>query len=362
MVTICSHGKIWGSFASVTTYKAESIYNSGFALTRYISEKYGEDKLKEITVNLGDLTRLNSEGAFEKAIGKSGSKLYDEWKAFLKQDYKTRVEPINQLEVQGKLIADVGFANYYPQFSPDGKKITYLSNKTYDYGSTSMFIHNVNSKSDDEMLIASVSGAYNWSPDGKKIIFSRRNKPNIHDAVVFDLFEYDISSETETQLTSGLRAHAPAYSGDGKRICFVRNSDGTQNLFIAPAPNGKKLNKSEIKQLTSFTNGEQIYAPKWSPVHNNIVFDYSKEGSRQIAEINVDSKEILFMFNDPAADFRSPVYTKNGESIIFASDITGIYNIYKYDLIKKCPHVKRKQHCIYAAAYKCFRGRFYAFC
>lgn len=322
-----------GQFASVTTYKAESIYNSGFALTRYISEKYGEDKLKEITVNLGDLTRLNSEGAFEKAIGKSGSKLYDEWKAFLKQDYKTRVEPINQLEVQGKLIADVGFANYYPQFSPDGKKITYLSNKTYDYGSTSMFIHNVNSKSDDEMLIASVSGAYNWSPDGKKIIFSRRNKPNIHDAVVFDLFEYDISSETETQLTSGLRAHAPAYSGDGKWICFVRNSDGTQNLFIAPAPNGKKLNKSEIKQLTSFTNGEQIYAPKWSPVHNNIVFDYSKEGSRQIAEINVDSKEILFMFNDPAADFRSPVYTKNGESIIFASDITGIYNIYKYDLI-----------------------------
>lgn len=322
-----------GQFASVTTYKAESIYNSGFALSRYIAEKYGEDKLREVSENLGDLTRINSEGAFKKAIGKDGSDLYDEWKAYLKQDYKEKVAGIKQLQVEGKIIADVGFANYYPQFSPDGKKITYLSNKEYDYGSTSMFVHNVGSGKDDELLIASVSGAYNWSPDGKKIIFSRRNKPNIHDAVVFDMYEYDVAKEEETQLSNGLRAHAPAYSGDGKWICFVRNNDGTQNLFIAPAPNGKMISKDQIKQLTTYTNGEQVYAPKWSPVNNTIVYDYSKEDSRKICEINVDSREITFIFNDPAIDFRSPVYSKDGASIYFASDKTGIYNIYKYDLI-----------------------------
>lgn len=322
-----------GQFASVTTYKAESIYNSGFALSRYIAEKYGEDKLREVSENLGDLTRINSEGAFKKAIGKSGSDLYDEWKAFLKQDYKDKVAGIRQLQVEGKIIADVGFANYYPQFSPDGKKITYLSNKEYDYGSTSMYVHNVGSGKEDEMLIASVSGAYSWSPDGKKIIFSRRNKPNIHDAVVFDMYEYDVAKEEETQLSNGLRAHAPAYSGDGKWICFVRNNDGTQNLFIAPAPNGKMISKDQIKQLTTYTNGEQVYAPKWSPVNNTIVYDYSKEDSRKICEINVDTKEVTFIFSDPAIDFRSPVYSKDGASIYFASDRTGIYNIYKYDLI-----------------------------
>ncbi len=322
-----------GQFASVTTYKAESIYNSGFALVRYISEKYGEDKLKEVSVNLGDITRLNSEGAFKKAIGKDGSDLYKEWKAFLKQDYKNKVANIKKFQVDGKIIADVGFANYYPQFSPDGKKITYLSNKEYDYGSTSLFVHSVSGSKEDELMIASVSGSYDWSPDCKKIIFSRRNKPNIHDAVVFDLFEFDISKKEETQLTNGLRAHAPAYSADGKWICFVRNHDGTQNLFIAPTPNGKMLNNKDIQQITSFTHGEQVYAPKWSPVNNNIVYDYSKEGSRKICEINVDSREVTIIFNDPTIDFRSPVYTKDGLSIIFASDNTGIYNIYKYDLI-----------------------------
>jgi Tol biopolymer transport system component len=322
-----------GQFASVTTYKAESIYNSGFALVRYIAEKYGEDKLKEISAYMGDFTRLNSEGAFKKAIGKSGYELYNEWKAYLIKDYQNRISGIKNYPVEGKLIANVGFANYYPQFSPDGKKISYLSNKTYDYGATSLFIHEVNSKSDDELIIPSVSGSYSWSPDGNKIIFSRRNKPNIHHAVVFDLFEYDFKNQTQTQLTNNLRAHAPAYSNDGNYICFVINKDGTQNLCIAPNPKGKTLKKSDIKQITNFTNGEQIYAPKWSPVNKNIIFDYSKEGSRQIAEINTETKEINFILSDSDIDFRSPVYTHDGLSIIFASDISGIFNIYKFDLI-----------------------------
>ena len=38
-----------------TSLGNESVYNSGFALTRYISQKYGEDKLREITRALGKL-------------------------------------------------------------------------------------------------------------------------------------------------------------------------------------------------------------------------------------------------------------------------------------------------------------------
>ena len=320
-----------GQFASVTTYKAESIYNSGFALTRYIAEKYGEDKLRLVSENLGDILRLNSEGAFDKALGKSGSDLYKEWKAYLKKDYKNRVENIKKVHVEGDIIAKVGFANYFPQFSPDGKKITYLSNKDYDYGATSLFVNYVNSKNDDELLIAGVSGGYSWSPDGKKIIFSRRNKPTIHDAVVFDLYEYDIAKEEETQLSSRLRAHAPSYSPDGKLISFVRNNDGTQNLYTGPA--GKKLDKNDIKQITHFTNGEQIYSPRWSPDGKNIIFDYSKHDLRSIHMVNVETGAVDFVFDDPNIDFRSPVYSADGLSIFFASDKTGIFNIYKYDLV-----------------------------
>lgn len=318
-----------GQFASVTTISAESVYNHGFALVRYIAAKYGEDKLKDISKYLGDILTFNSESAFKKAIGKSGKELYDEWKLYLKNDYKNKIKNLENNLVQGKQIAKVGFANYFPQFSPDGKKISYLSNKDYDYGATSLFIHKTGGK-DDEMIIAGVSGNYSWSPDGKKIVFARRNKPTIHEKSIFDLYEFDIGKKEENKITTNLRAHAPSFSYDGKQICFVINKDGTQNLFIAKYPNDKKI--KEITQLTGYTNGEQIYSPKWSPDGKYIIYDYSKNDGRSINRIEVSSVVIEPLFEENNIDFRSPVYSGDGKYIYLASDLTGIYNIYRYDL------------------------------
>ncbi len=44
-----------GQFSSITSLKAESIYNLGYALTRYIAMKYGEDKLR---IDFGKSRRL----------------------------------------------------------------------------------------------------------------------------------------------------------------------------------------------------------------------------------------------------------------------------------------------------------------
>lgn len=336
-----------GQFASVTTYKAESIYNHGFALVRYISEKYGENKLKEISKNLGEILTYNSESAFKRAIGKTGKELYREWKSYLEKDYKERTANLKGFLIEGEPIAKIGFANYYPQFSPDGKKISYLSNKTSDYGSTSLFIHNLNSNKKDEILVTSVSGNYGWSPDGKKIVFARRNKPTIYEKSIFDIYEFDIESKKEKRLTYGLRAHATSYSADGKYICFVENNDGTQNLYIAELPQRglrpKEDRINEVTQLTNFTNGEQIYAPKWSPDGKHIIFDYSKNSSRSIARIDVSTGRFEFLFEDRNIDFRSPSYTSDGRQIILSADITGIYNVYLYDLSNEAEGIKSQE-------------------
>ncbi len=319
-----------GQFASVTTISAESVYNHGFALVRYIASKYGEDKLKEISDNLGDVLSLNSESAFRKAIGKSGKELYAEWKQHLEKDYKQRTRNLESNLVQGKEIAEVGFANYYPKFSPDGKRISYLSNKTYDYGATSLFVHKIKGKGSDDILIAGVSGDYSWSPDGNKIIFARRNRPTIHEKSIFDLYEYDLKKEEERRITTNLRAHAPSFSYDGKQICFVINKDGTQNLFAANYP--KKDQVKEITQLTNYSNGEQIYSPQWSPDGKQILYDYSKNDARSIMRIEVSTAAIEPMFEENNIDFRSPAFSIDGKYIYLASDLTGIYNIYRYDL------------------------------
>lgn len=319
-----------GQFASVTTYKAESIYNAGFAFIRYISEKYGEDKLKEISQYMGNASNFNAESSFKKATGKTGSELYNEWKAYLKQDYTNRISSLKNQVVAGDVIADVGFANYYPEFSPDGKKISYLSNKTYDYGATTLFFHNVDGKGEDEFKIAGVAGSYSWTPDGKKIIFSRRNKPNIHEKSIFDLYEFDIKDESEKQITTNLRAHAPAVSPDGKKIAFVVNKDGSQNICIGDYKQGEEI-KSH-KQITSYNNGEQIFSMKWSPDGTTLIFDYSLEDSRNIRSINVKTSMTDVLFSGENTDYRNPVYSDDGRYIYFSSDKTGIFNVYRFDL------------------------------
>lgn len=318
-----------GQFSSITSLKAESIYNLGYALTRYIAEKYGEDKLRTVTEGLGNLATFSIDKSLRENIGKDGSQLYKEWKAHLENDYDRRLADVRKDKITGELIEKDGFANYYPQFSPDGKKIAYLSNQDYDYGSTGLMIYDLKTKK-SEGATAPVSTNYSWSPDGKKIIFAKRNSPpSLYGTVLYDLYEYDIKDEEEKRLTENLRAFSPSYSPDGKSIVFVVNKDGTLNLAMADA-NGKN-----VRKLTNYENGEQVYNPKFSPDGKKLVFDFSYEEYRKMASMDIASREIQFLLDEEDIDYRSPVYSKDGKKIYFASNKTGIFNIYSFDTDSK---------------------------
>lgn len=314
-----------GQFSSITSLKAESIYNLGFALTRYIAATYGEDKLRTISNDLGDFTNFSMDAAMKDALGKDGKDVYLEWKAYLEKDYAARLKGVKETEVKGELIEKLGFANYYPQFSPDGSKIAYLSNQDYDYGTTGLFLYDVATKK-MKPVTAPVSTNYCWSPDGKKIIFAKRNNPpTIHGSVVYDLYEYELSTEKETRLTTNLRAYSPSYSPDGKLICFVVNKDGTMNLQYADA-NGKNNDP-----LTSFNNGEQVFNPKFSPDGKSIIFDYAFEESRKIVSIDIATGVLTDVLGESGVDYRTAVYSKDGDRLFYACNITGIFNIYQYN-------------------------------
>src|SRR3989304_6758830 len=127
-----------------TSLGNESVYNSGFALTRYISQKYGEDKLREISKALGSLGNFTIDAAFEDVLGKTGDQIYDEWKQTVTEGYQKRSEPVLSNLVTGKIIADEGLGNFYPSYSDDGTKIIYISNKSGDHFSPSeIYLHDL---------------------------------------------------------------------------------------------------------------------------------------------------------------------------------------------------------------------------
>ena len=341
-----------------TSLGNESSYNSGFAFVGYIAHNYGVDKLREISRNLASLTEMTIDGAIERAVGKSGRQIYDEWQAAVRQDYATRVAPIktslqqgHPLEVEEELMtpgageqqklegmflprenapvqplpATLGFANLYPVFSPDGTSLAYTSAKNGDYFVlSSLYVYDVASKK-EKLVQTGVRTAPAWSPDGTKLYYGRATRDNPHWSYQFDIFEYDLKTEKERRVTSGKRAINPTVSPDGKSLAFVTNHDGTSNLAIT------NIDGSGYRQVTPYANGEQVYNPCWSPNGDRILFDYSVRDGRDIAWVRPDGTDLEFLITGDD-DSRAARFTEGASKFVFSSDRTGIFNIYEYDL------------------------------
>ena len=306
---------------SKTSLGAESVYNSGYALTRYISQKYGEDKLRLINDRLSASTNFTIDAAIKDVLDMDGIDLYNEWKAYLTKDYNERIKPVFENKQTGSEIVSEGFGNFYPSYSPDGKKFLYISNKYFDYfGLTSLYIHDLTT-GEDEMIEAGIRSSVQYIPGTNKIIYAKLSEDNPKWINIHDLYVYDLDEEEETRITSGLRANFPAVSPDGKYVVFQYQKDGTTNLGIVTTE-GK-----DFKRITFFEEGEQVYNPKFAYNNNEVYFGYATRHGRDIAKVNIDGTGFQLVINSEH-DERNPSPAPDG-SLYYSCDETGIYNIYK---------------------------------
>lgn len=349
-----------------TSLGNESSYNAGFAFVHYIAQKYGIARLSEISRNLSSLSATTIDGAIEKALGKDGKTVYNEWSDELKRDYARRVEPVKVNLQEGTpiifvddfeelkqqkdhaggvlkfklsegvsdanrdqcgLFVDMGYANRFPTFSSDGRKLAFVSTIGASYlGQSQLIVGELGGKF--KAIATRVGSEVSWSPDGKKLYFSRTDNSNPHFSSQADLYVFDLEKEEEDRVTFGRRALSPSVSPDGKTLVCAVGGDGTSNLATM------NTDASNFQLITSFKSGEQVYAPKWSPAGDRIVFDYSVADGRDIVWIRPDGSDMEFLITHHG-DARSGVFTPDGSHILFSSDKTGIFNIYSYDVPTK---------------------------
>ncbi len=306
-----------------TSLGNESVYNSGFALTRYLAQKYGEDKLREITYKLGKLSNFTIDAAFKDVLGKNGDQIYSEWSSFLKADYKKRIEPVKENLIEGKEIVDKGFGNFYPIYSNDGKSIYFISNSGNDYLSLAgIFKYDFDSKKTTSIK-SGIRSTFNFIKGTDKIVYAKLSTENPKWTNIHDLYVYDIKTEEEERLTSGLRANNPNVSHNGKSIVFVFQKDGTSNLGIVD------IDGKNFRAITFYSMGEQVYNPKFTQDDKSIIYGYSYHNGRDIAKVNIDGSEKKFVIKTNA-DERNAFENKEG-NIVFSSDKTGIFNVYEFN-------------------------------
>jgi Tol biopolymer transport system component len=302
----------------------ESSYNAGFSIVSYIAETYGADKLKDISRALSALPRVTIDGAISEVLGISGEELYEAWKKAKTGQYQKVGTVVGVERTEGELIEKEGFGNFYPAFTPDGKRIAYVSNKGKDYfGLSVVCVYDLPTKT-SRTLDVQARSSLSFSPDGRYLYYSKTSRKNGFWAKLFDLYRYDLVNDEEERLTHGLRAWNPKLSADGKKLVFATGSDGTANIGICDA-DGKNF-----RQVTRFTQGEQAFTPDWSPDGKQIAFGYSSDDNQSAAVINEDGTELKVIVH--GVDARNPVFSRDGRSVIYAAAEGGIFNISAIDL------------------------------
>ncbi len=165
-----------------------------------------------------------------------------------------------------------------PAWSPDGSQIAFSSMIDGPYGEYGrIFVINVDgtglhqvSPEETDPTVYSYDGGSSWSPDGKRIAFSRNGRVHVVNVDGTGLTPLPVGADYPAWSPDGTRLALDATAGDGISHIWVSNADGT-NAVVVTNPS--------IQDNT----------PRWSPDSRRIVFNrVTSDYTFEIVVMNAD--------------------------------------------------------------------------
>ena len=200
-----------------------------------------------------------------------------------------------------------------PALSPDGKLLAYAGGES---AHTSIFVRQV---SGGEAIRLAGGRAPQWSPDGSKLVY-------VDSAGIAMVPALGGSPQRLIRSSEGVPATSPVWSHDGKSLAYtegpaiwIANADGTEPRKIMTSKEAHSLSWSPDDSRLAFVDG-------------NLKFVYATDQFGNIAPstlwtVGRDGKGAAPL-SDSIHHSVSPVWTSDGDGILYVSNIRGGRDLY----------------------------------
>ena len=162
-----------------------------------------------------------------------------------------------------------------PTWSPDGRYIAFARG-SLEAGKSGIYVIPALG-GPERQLYATDCNKLDWSADGKYLVFSGRSSEQ-GPSYISKLTLESLDVRRLTTPAAGTWGDIdPAFSPDGQMVAFIRYTDDTAELFVAPAAGG------EPRQIT-FDN-RRMDTAVWTPDGRELVFASNRAGSYNLWRI-----------------------------------------------------------------------------
>lgn len=254
--------------------------------------------------------------------------------------FKDGVPVGKAIALQGDVARDFSFyGDGEASLSPDGKTLAYADY----YGN--LWLRSL-AASTTKMIEQGHSPL--WSPDGNKIAYRfRDNKGNNHIGI------YDVETSSSFSLTDDMEVSegSPSWTSDGKRIAFVSNRGGSQEVWMKDlvteslaqvtqdahasnpkiSPDGRKLTYFEgnVLYLVDLLRGTKLqlddqtdgHSLDWPPDSSRLTFKSYRNGNADIYVHNVDTQNQNQVAGSVLDEFK-PVWSPDGKNLLYGRSET----------------------------------------
>jgi Tol biopolymer transport system component/DNA-binding winged helix-turn-helix (wHTH) protein len=218
-----------------------------------------------------------------------------------------------------------------PAFSPDGRRLAF--SRTSTVGVSQVYLLDLSERLFPERpakqltLRKQSTVGLAWTPDGREIIYS---SGSYWAGGSVELWRISASGSGEPRVLALAGEHGwwPAISRRGNHLAFARNHANDQNIWRLDlsGPNGKA--GKPFKLIASTRND---YNPQYSPDGKKIAFISQRSGGDEVWVCNSNGADAVQLTSLRAAITGCPRWSPDGARIVFDSNAAGAFDVYVID-------------------------------